>query len=261
MIKRTLRACLVVRVALMAGVAFAQQQDTDGHGHSDIEFLYEDGAIIVERGAHGMVFASNFSLDGVDRQFTREPGFSSELEEGLGLNAEDQIVYNVLDNLLYWNNGFHKVPDGAQIRIVNRPPAPTVPDTIVTAISGVQRGAFDSVRNRIGEADADGDFHHDLQMFFEPNSAPDALPEELYGAYGIKLSLSSNAVGLDESHPFFIVFNVGLPDQQFDEALAAYAIAVPEAATNVLACCGLMCIAAFGRGNRRERRDCRSVRQ
>jgi hypothetical protein len=245
MMKKTLRACLALLAGLFAGNALAQDQNGDGHGHTDIEFVYEDGTIVVEGGADGLVFASNFPLDGVERQFTREPGFSSALEEGLGLNAADQIVYNVLDDLVYWNNGFHNVPDGAQIRIVNQPPAPTVPDTIVSATSGVQRGGFDAARNRIGEADANGDFHRDLQMFFEPNSAPEALTEEFFGAYGIKLSLSSDAAGLGESDPFFIVLNVGLTDQRFDEAIAAYAIVVPESSTNAMAYCGLMCIAAF----------------
>jgi hypothetical protein len=243
MIKKTLLACVALLAGLLASVTCAQ--DGDGHGHSDVEFGYENAAIVVESGAEGFVFEGDFPLDGIDRQFTREPGFASALEEGSGLNAGDQITYNVLDDLVYWNNGFQSVPAGAQIRIVNQPPAPVVPDTVVSATSGTQRGGLDPVRNRIGEADENGDFHHDLQMFLEPNVAPEPVSEALFGAYGIKLSLSSDAAGIEESNPFFMVFNFGLEDQLFEDGVAAYAALVPEPATSAMAWLGLMLINGF----------------
>jgi hypothetical protein len=245
MLKNILRAAMILLACPSFSVTFAQ--DGDDHGHSDVEFVYEDAAIVVPGGPEGFVFEGNFPLDGIDRQFTGEPGFSSGLDDGLGLNAADQITYNVLDNLMYWNNGFQSVSDAAQLRIANQPPAPVVPDTMVSATSGVQRGGLDPARNRIGEADDDGDFHHDLQIFFEPNVAPEPAPEELFGAYGIKLSLSSDAAGIAESNPFFIVFNFGLEDEAFEDGVAAYAALVPEPATSVMAWLGLMLIGGFRR--------------
>ena len=110
------------------------------HGHSDIEFAYVDGSVEVEFGEEGNVFEGEFPLTGVDRQFTSEPGFASERAEGLGIGAGDQMVYHVLDSLMFWNGAFQPVPAGVQVRVVNQPPSPIVPDTIVTASSGVQRG-------------------------------------------------------------------------------------------------------------------------
>ena len=122
----------------------------------------------MEFGEEGPVFESEFPTDGIDLQFTSEPGFASELEASGGIGADDQIVYNVLGDLLFWNDGFKPVPNNTQLRIVNRPPSPLVPDTLLGASSGAQPGSFDPAMNRVGAAEADGDFHSDLDFFLEP---------------------------------------------------------------------------------------------
>jgi hypothetical protein len=204
------------------GGVFAQ----DEHGHSDVEFAYEGGKIAVEFGDEGAVFEGEFPTEGIDLQFTAEPGFASEVEEGLGIGADDQIVYNVLGDLLFWNNGFKAVPNSAQLRIVNRPPSPLVPDTIVGASTGAQPGSFDPATNRIGAAEADGDFHSDLDFFLEPKG--DVADPSQFGAYGWMLTLSTDAAGVADSDPFAFVFNFGLEEAQFEEGVAAFASLVPE---------------------------------
>jgi hypothetical protein len=226
---------------VLATAAFAQDGHDDHdddheheHGHSDIEFSYVDGKIDVEFGDEGAVFEGEFPTEGVDRQFTTEPGFGSELEEGLGIGAGDQVVYNVLGNLMFWNDGFKPVPDGVSLRVVNKPPAPIVPDTVITRDSGVQRGSFTPALNRIGEAESDGDFHSDLQFFLEPNGAPDPINPEIFGAYGVMLSLSTDAEGIADSDPFFLVLNMGLDEELYEEGVEAFAAVVPEPSGMVL---------------------------
>ena len=215
----------------MGASAFAQDDDDDDHhddehGHSDVEFVYENGMIDIEFGDEGAVFEGEFPTEGVDLQFTSEPGFASEIEEGGGINADNQIAYNVLSDLMYWNDGFKPVPGGAQIRVVNRPPSPIVPDTIIGADTGIQNGSFDPALNRIGAAEADGDLHSDLDFLLEPKG--DMADPSLYGVYGFVASLSTDEAGIADSEPFAMVFNYGFEEERFEAGVGAFANVVPE---------------------------------
>lgn len=212
----------ILATLCLASVLGAQ----DDHGHSDVEFAYEDGRIAIEFGDEGAIFEGEFPLDGIDRQFTGEPGFGSELEEGLGIHPGDQIAYNVLSDLLFWNEGFKSVTDDVQIRIVNRPPSPVVPDTVVSASSGIQMGSFSPAANRIGAAEDDGDFHSDLDFMLEPMF--DTPNEAAFGAYGILMSLSSDNPEIADSEPFAMIFNYGLDEAVFEEGVESFAAIVPE---------------------------------
>ena len=184
---------------------------------------------------------SEFPTDGIDLQFTSEPGFASELEENAGIGANDQIVYNVQSDLLFWNDGFKPVPNNAQLRIVNRPPSPLVPDTILGASTGAQPGSFDPAMNRVGAAESGGDFHSDLDFFLEPKGV--AADPSMFGVYGFKLSLSTDATAVDDSDQFAMVFNFGLEEAMFEEGVEAFASMVPEpssATLFVLAICGAL---------------------
>jgi hypothetical protein len=229
----------ILTVLLCLGRASAWAQN---HGHSDIEFSYGESTIVVTAGPEGFVFEGEFPAEGIDRQFTSEPGFASELAEGFGIQPGDQITYDVLESLVYWNNGFQAVPAETQIRIVNRPPAPAVPDTIVSATSGLQLGDLDPVHNRVGEADGAGNFHSDLAFLLEPDLAPAPAPQELFGAYGVQLRLATDAAQIGASNPFYIVFNFGLDEATFEQGVAAYAALVPEPATATMAWLGCLLI-------------------
>ena len=197
--------------------------------HSDVEFSYQGGKIDIEFGPEGQVFEGDFPTSGTDKQFTTEPGFASEISEGLGIDPNDQIVYNVLDSLLYWDGSSISAPAvGTQIRIGNKPP--TVPDTVVSGTSGSQPGSFSPAANRIGAADGAGDFHSDLDWFLEPNS-----PTPATGAYAVRLSLSTDASGIADSDEFFVVYNFGLSDMAFEEGVEAFAALIPEPSSLVIA--------------------------
>ncbi|MCA9211849.1 MAG: hypothetical protein KDB27_02195 [Planctomycetales bacterium] len=233
---------MIAFIAVIGLNASVFAQDDDEHGHSDVEFAYEDGKIAIEFSDEGAVFEGEFSTEGVDLQFTSEPGFGSEGEEGLGINAGDQIVYNVLSELMYWNDGFKPVPGGAQIRIVNRPPSPVVPDTIIGADTAIQFGSFVPALNRIGAGEADGDLHSDLDFLLEPKG--DTADSALFGVYGFLLSLSTDEAGVAASDPFAMVFNFGVEEEKFAIGVGAFANVVPEPSgyTIVLS----VCVLAFG---------------
>jgi len=227
--------------SLMGLELVAQGHDHEGHG--DVEFKIEAGRLVVLPTVEGFAFEGDFPVEGIDRQFTSEPGFASALEEGLGIGANAQVFYDVLGPLEFWNEGFKPVPAGVQLRIVNRPPSPVVPDTIVTAMSGAMPGSADPPRQRVGNADESGDFHSDLAFLLEPNLHPAALPESWVGAYGLKLSLMTDEVGVGRSEPFYLVFNLGLEEEAFEAGVATYARQVPEPATGALfALGGLACL-------------------
>ena len=191
--------------------------------HLDVLFSYENDKIEIQElpDPRGLVYAGNFPTTGIERQFTTLPGFASETDVGLGIGSGDQIVYNVVDNLFFWDgNDFAAPANGTQIRVRNNPTS--IPDTFVTPTSGELPGSFSPPLNRIGAAGSGGDFHVDLQWFLEPNTAPTPPPPEL-GAYGMKLTLSTDEPGIGDSDPLFFVFNFGLDPNSFDAALGAYA--------------------------------------
>lgn len=235
--KSTLFGLAWMAVYAMTGTTYSQDE------HGDIEFAYEQGKFVIEFGDEGPVFEGEFPTDGIDLQFTSEPGFASEVEEGLGIGAGDQITYNVLSDLIFWNDGFKPVSADTRIRIVNRPPSPLVPDTLVGVGTGTQPGSLEPALNRVGAAELDGDFHSDLAFFLEPKGA--TADASLFGAYGIMLSLSTDADGVNDSDPFAMVFNFGLEEAQFEQGVEAIANVVPEPSEATSIIVGLLCVGPF----------------
>lgn len=205
--------------------------------HSDVEFEYSGGQIEIEFGSEGQVFEGEFPDSGADTQFTSEPGFGSELSEEAGINSLDEVVYNVLDSLLFWDgSSISPAAAGTQIRVENR--GIGVPDTFISATSGPQPGSFlTPFNNRIGAADGNGDFHSDLDWFLEPNPGSPAT-----GAYAVKLSLSTDEPGIANSDPFFIVFNFGLSETLFEEGVEAFAATIPEPTSLALIGAGVVAL-------------------
>ena len=236
---------LTMTYVAFAMPSIASAQDEDEHGHSDVEFAYDGGKIEVEFGDEGPVFEGEFPIDGIDLQFTAEPGLASELDEGAGIVAGNQIVYNVHSDLMFWNDGFQSVPNNAQIRVINRPPAPLVPDTIIGVGTGDQLGRFDPALNRVGQAETDGDFHSDLDFFLEPKT--DTADASMFGVYGFIVSLSTDEDGIANSDPFAMVFNFGLEEEVFEKGVEAFARTVPEPTSGTSMVVALVCGICFFR--------------
>ena len=89
------RLILLLIIALSATPAVAQ--------HSDIDFSYEDGAIVMRDGVEGFtdgfqVFEGTFPERGFSERFTENPGFLSELANGDMLAAFDDIQIELLQS-------------------------------------------------------------------------------------------------------------------------------------------------------------------
>lgn len=205
----------------------------------DIEFSYSGGKIDIVFGPEGPAFESDFPTTGSFEQFTDEPGFISQAAEGLGINPDDIIDYNVLGPLKYHNGtSFAAVPSGAQIEISDNPSGGLfVSDTTVGPVSGT---------GVIGQADGAGDFH--WHMGFD--LLPIGLDTPEYGAYGLLMELVTDEPAIAASDPFYIVFNFGLDEQVFDGAVEDFAAAVPEPSSLALAALGCGLIGVAGRRRR-----------
>lgn len=213
---------------LVASVALAQ--------HSDVELGYLNGKIAIEFGPEGRVFVGTFSTSGGLEQKTSNPGFSTNAAEGLVVNALDVIDYNVLGPLAYHNGtSFAAVPAGASITAVDNPAGALVIDAqTVGPVSGPRF---------IGQASSSGSIHSHIGFLLNPLS----LDASSYGAYGLRMELTTNEPGILNSDPFYIVFNFGLEAAQFDVAVGAFAAQVPEPSMFALMGLGAITIASLRR--------------
>lgn len=192
--------------------------------HTDIEFRYADGKIAITPPPAGLmhVFTGTFPTSGLLARVTDNPGFASEVDQGLGIGAFDLIGYNVLDNLYYWNGSTFVSPGSSSITIKNG----TGADTVITGSSGFLPVSFSApVANIIGQATASGDFHSHPR-FTLSSGAP-------FGGYGLVLNLASDEPGIANSKSFGVFFNYGLPAAQFNAGATAFddllsSSAVPE---------------------------------
>ena len=172
--------------------------------HSDVDFEYHDSMIEVEFGSEGRIFEADFR-DGLGAgdtlpHETDDPGYFSHAPIGAG----DGISANVLGPLLF-HDGAGFMPTAATITLDNGLSTLDVDGSTAAGMSLL-----------IGEADVDGDVHAHLNYLINPG-AP-------VGAYGVLLSLSTDASGIADSESFYIVFNRGLDDEEaFEERVEAFA--------------------------------------
>jgi len=181
--------------------------------HSDIDFSYGGGKIDVEFGLEGQVFESEFptATAGFEvEQETDDPGFEGDIPTG------DIVDYNILGPLEYHNGAsFAPVPAGGKIVIGDNPSGTLdVDDSTVGPVSGP---------GGIGQSVA-GELHTHIEFTLDPLSFDTAE----YGAYGLLVELTTDAAGIANSDPFYIVFNFGLAEATFEEAVEAFAAQVPE---------------------------------
>lgn len=219
--------------------------------HVDIEFSYENDKIDVLFGPAGRVFTHTFPTSGISEQLTSNPGFASEVVEGLGIPSGHTLDYNILGPIVYHNGtGFAPVPATVGgIRIKDNPGS--IGALLVTSsTSGSATGP-----GVIGIAEASGDFHSHIDYTLEPPSL--TTPE--YGAYGLLMNLSSyesdglTPTGIADSDSFFIVFNFGLSAASFQTAVDDFSVLAPEPGAWSMAAIGgmLLCLAVL----RKQRRN------
>lgn len=201
--------------------------------HIDIDFEYHDGMIEVEFGSEGRVFESDFPTSGGFEQFTDDPGFGTHEP----LNPGDIIDYIILGPLEYHDGkGFASVPAGVGILISDNPSGGlTVTNSTVGPISG--SGA-------IGVADSGGEVHTHIDFTLTPGEFDEGNNPPA-GAYALLMELTTSAMGIANSDPFYLVFNFGLeedemlPGPHFHEAVEAFAAKIPEPSTMMLSSFGV----------------------
>ena len=243
------------------------QADGDGeHGHSDIEFGYDNlsnpSSFVIEGSAfttEGFLFfeAGMEAFDPFDpNNFgSDEPGFTTNAAEGLLVNSGDAIFLRVLDASQYSNFGVgfvnffnpntNLLEAAASHRLLAEQNSAGLTDLTFNGV-GIESGDNPVF---LGLGDADGDVHdHIFFDLLDDGSAP-------LGAYGILVQLEadfgSNGLNGTEmnSDKFWMIWNHGMDEGDFDtRALAAFG-AVPEPGTG-LALIGLV-LGALGYSRRR----------
>ena len=178
--------------------------------HSDVEFSYVNNKIEIVFGLEGRIFEGDMPTSGGLAGFANEPGFASEVSEGLGINPNDLISYQVVGGLLYHDGGgFASTPE-----TIAGDDAPNFGTVIISQSTT----AGDGLGGVIGQAGGSGDFHADPGWQL---SVPAAT-----GAYGIALAVSTDEPGIADSDSFYIVFNFGLDDPNFESTVEDFAYAI-----------------------------------
>ena len=214
----------LVCAVLMCGSAMAQ--------HSDVEFGYEAGGIIFESDGPGIdaagVFESEFEVFNMDgTKVAEDPGFASNFTEGdetFSVTAGDSVFVNVNQSptlgsfLTYFDpvsNQF--TSSAATFTITDNSPMFTT--DLVIDENGLVSG--DTSQFIITSTGAEIDSHVDFTL---SSGAAD-------GAYGLLLSIESDNASGDlndvTSDTYWVVFNNGLLEEDFERAVARFS-GVPE---------------------------------
>jgi hypothetical protein len=217
--------------ALLVGLWAGSARADEIHG-GDIELEIEDGKLVTHNGRY---FESELTGTDPGPYISEEPGFDSLpalLQEG------EQIGFNVLQSLLYWNGDELTAPgSGVTLSLLFGTGDPR-PSRDVTQASGSFAGfSLGGGGLGIGPDEEEiyvGDFHKHFD--FELSSgAP-------IGAYGVLLQLTPiNTSRFAASDPFLLVFNRGLDHEEFESGVGAMvqATAVPEPSSVALAGLGV----------------------
>ena len=237
--------CLLTAIALamMTTTAYAQ------HGHAgDVEFGYDD----VNNPTGFEIEHDEFTSDGFlffESEFEEldpfnpgdwssdEPGFTTASAEGLLVNPGDQIWLNAMDAAVettfgvgyvnFYNPGTDSLEAAGRLGIYDN--STSTADLILSGGS-IESGANPQF---IGLGDIDGDVHdHLIVDLLDDATAP-------IGAYGVLFQMQSDYDVADgnmdlDSDPFWIIWNYGMSDEDFDDlALPKFGAveAVPEPST------------------------------
>ncbi|HMP79218.1 MAG TPA: hypothetical protein PKD54_07180 [Pirellulaceae bacterium] len=226
-----------LKFLMVAGLAMLLLPATDARAQhaGDVEFAYESGEIVIENGERGRLdariyFAGTFGVGGPLDRYTDDPGFESHDPIGAG----DRIDFEVL---LSRFGTFLTVFDPLSNSVLGAHPYPL---NVYKGASSVNVTAASGGIGLVGFARGSGMFHEHIN-FQLSGSAP-------AGAYGLLMRLKTDAAGIADSEPFWLIFNYDLSPGVFEQGVRAIT-GIPE--PSGLALLGLFGAAGLARYRRR----------
>jgi hypothetical protein len=247
-----MRNYALVLVAVAAALGSAAH---NANGHFDIAPYAAGGKVMtgghddgtLENAVELQVFGFDFGEEPSDPYFIGDPGFNNGgfaigvfPNDGL-LPTGQTLSFNLTTNLEYWDGtgavNFSAAPADVELGLIR--------GSFSTYLSG--SGATGTPPT-IGPTGASGRLHVHLgsELRYQGSSDPSA-PNAPDGLYLIGMTLSLN--GLQDSDPFYIVYNNGLSEELHDTGMAwvQSTLVVPEPQTWLMLGTALVGLMAMGR--------------
>jgi hypothetical protein len=187
----------ILATIIAGGVGTGTGGQAEAHGVPMLLTATPDGKLHTNKQTYNTGIFDNLGGQVLE---TDQPGYSIiDSKQGIALGT--QIKINVVDQLLYWQNGVVKLDSAQQLEIDNDLGDFTVinKDTVFVPNFTVETYNTSSV------------WHEHLNYILLSSSAP-------VGAYGLLLQVT--APGYQRSDNFLVVFNNGLPSSTFNQAAA-----------------------------------------
>ncbi len=229
MLNKLIHGIALTLIASCSTIAFAQHE-------GDVEFEYHGGRIEIESGELSLLFADRivegvFPMGGFFDRFTSDPGFEAHMPIGPG----DIIGFSLHAG---HHGHFLNFFDPTTNRIENSHPWSI---NIDWGVGNIDVSAANGGTGLIGQADGGGLFH--LHTDFRLSGGTPV------GAYGFLMSLNTSAVGIGDSDPFWVVFNFGMAQTDFELATRNFT-GIPEPSSLGLICGGLFGLSSLTRRHR-----------
>jgi hypothetical protein len=176
------------------------------------------------------VFGYDFGEDPLDPYFAEDPGFRSLAHaQGGTYPAGATLAFDIVSDLQFWTGtGFAGVPTGESLHLERG----TFSVDVGTGETLPKTGLL------IGTSDANGVVHEHLSAFLygsDGNAVAGDGIEAAPGIYLLSLILRTDAAGVAESDPIWVVYNNGLSEEVHDEAIGwVEENLVPEPATALM---------------------------
>ncbi len=213
----------------------------------DVHFAYEGGKIVILDGEPSFkyghrYFEGGFGFGGLFDRFTSDPGFETFGEFPIG--AGDIIRFDLHTGhhghyLNFFDPELGQISSAHDhsINILKGPSNNPILNVDVLAETFEVNNHPTFGFGLIGAAGSTGYFHQHAN-FQLSSSAP-------VGAYGFLMSLNTDATGIGNSDPFWMIFNYGMDEPGFHNAISAFT-AVPEP-SSLLALAGIAAIGCLSR--------------
>lgn len=240
--RTTLRPALIaglLATSLPVGDALAAHADIEIEDIVSGQIVLHTDARPIDYATGNAIFEAEFGETTLLPHQTDDPGFATEHDVSPGpLAAGSVLNYRTLGTLSFWDGSSWSAADAStSVHVLGN----LFEDSIYTG-----SGLLGDAVGVLGSAASDGTFHSHVDFCVENQGlagCPDdgaeiAANSPAMGAYLIEMSIFGNdstntSLLYSDSDPFFIAFNNGLSEVDFEagiDALATTAVPVPAAA-------------------------------